>query len=141
MLITLRPRYVSTRATPPWRSPILTLPHSQVILHTPYHAYTPAVPYRYVSNPACPCLPSPILTLLCRCILLSAPYHAYAPAVPSNFLNQSSLRLHYVWLLPQCLILCPIEHTSAHKYIGLHFSAIYHPYTSILPPHLLRSLP
>ncbi|MBW0504756.1 hypothetical protein O181_044471 [Austropuccinia psidii MF-1] len=71
MLITLRPRDSSTPATPPWQSPILTLPHQHVILHTPYNAYTPAVPYRYVSSPACPCLPSPILTLLCLCILLS----------------------------------------------------------------------
>ncbi|MBW0484371.1 hypothetical protein O181_024086 [Austropuccinia psidii MF-1] len=90
---------------------------------------------RYASTPA---TPIPMLPHLC--LVISAPYHAYTPAVPSNVLNLSYLLSHYVWLLPQCLIICPIDHTYAHTHIGFHFSAIYHPYAPAPPPHLLRRL-
>ncbi|MBW0541070.1 hypothetical protein O181_080785 [Austropuccinia psidii MF-1] len=68
-------------------------------------------------------------------------YHSYAPAVSSNVLSSSSLFSHYVLLLPQLLIIFPIDHPYTHPYIGFHLSAIYHPYTSTLLPHLPHSLP
>ncbi|MBW0516882.1 hypothetical protein O181_056597 [Austropuccinia psidii MF-1] len=85
--------------------------------------------------------PSPILTLPHPYLTISTDYHAYAPTLLSNVVNLSSLHSHYVWLPPQCLIICPIDHPYAHEHIVFCFSALYHCYASALPPHLLQSLP
>ncbi|MBW0462388.1 hypothetical protein O181_002103 [Austropuccinia psidii MF-1] len=50
-LLMLYPRHASTPTIADLQLPTLTLPHACAILSTPYHAYTPAVPYRCVQPP------------------------------------------------------------------------------------------
>ncbi|MBW0478747.1 hypothetical protein O181_018462 [Austropuccinia psidii MF-1] len=83
-----RPRYSSTPATAPLKSPILTLPHPHLILSAAYHAYAPAAPSRYDPNAATPSPTSPPpLTIL----MLPLHPHDMPPMLPPHVCPHPSL--------------------------------------------------